>query len=372
MVIVRLQRAKEVCGMRIARLAIAATAAVLVVFAAVGAATATNGGARASAEQTHHAIGQRIVSAMAGLRPSPALLRRVRHGEVGGVILFGQNVGSHPQVRAAIASLQRAARRDGNPPLLISTDQEGGTVRRFPSLPPSRSPARMGKSASLAEREGGRTGRALRAVGVNVNLAPVGDVPHLRGHFLGSRAFARDVQTAAAASAAFAHGLETAGVAATAKHFPGLGFAGTNTDLARVRIGVSEARLRADYPPFAKMAADKVSLVMLSNAAYPALDPSGRPACMSRRIVTEELRGAVGFAGVTISDALSTPAVRAVPDPYVKVANAGTDMLLFSSETRSAAAFTRLVAAARSGALDRDQTIDSAARIRALKASRSR
>jgi beta-N-acetylhexosaminidase len=311
--------------------------------------------------------GQRIVTGMAGRRPSARLLRRVRHGEVGGVILFGWNVVSEAQARSAITALQGAALRGGQPPLLVMTDQEGGTVKRFPSLPPAFSARRMGRTPQLARREGRRTGRALRGVGVNVDLAPVGDVPHVPGHFLGSRAFGRRAGPVTAAAGAFARGLGSARVAGTAKHFPGLGYAGANTDFAQVRIRRSRAALRADYEPFKAIAEAGTPLVMISNAAYDALDPSGRPACMSRAIVEGELRGVVGFKGVTISDALGSPAVTRVADRYVKVANAGVDLLLFGTEGASAAAYRRLVRAARTGTLDAGRNAAAAKRIETLR-----
>lgn len=304
---------------------------------------------------------------MDGTSPSGSLLRRVRMGEVGGVILFGANIRSLGQVRRLIARLQRTARRGGNPSLLVSVDQEGGTVKRFPSLPPDRAAREMGPSSAYAEREGQRTGRALRRLGVNVDLAPVADVPHLRSHFLGSRAFSHNSRRVAKAAAAFTRGLRAGGVAATAKHFPGLGWAKANTDLASVRIGVRSAVLRSDYVAFRAVRRAGAELVMLSNAAYPALDPSGLPAAMSRRIVEGELRGAVGFGGVTISDSLATPAIQSVGDRYVKVANAGTDILLFGSETGSRVGYARLRAAARSNTLDAAMTAAAAGRIRALK-----
>jgi beta-N-acetylhexosaminidase len=332
----------------------------------------TGGGADPDTRASAGDVGQRIVTGMAGSRPSEGLLRRVRRGEVGGVILFGWNVRSAAQVRSAVAALQRAARRGGSPPLLVMTDQEGGTVKRFPWLPPAHSARRMGRDSALAQREGRRTGRALGGMGLNVDLAPVGDVPHHDHHFLGSRAFGRDRAKVASAASAFAQGLRDAGVAGAAKHFPGLGYAGANTDLERVRIGSPRQSLRADYRPFQAMIDSGTPLVMISNAAYDALDPSGRPACMSPAIVEGELRNVAGFTRVTISDALGTPAVTRVPDRYVKVANAGVDLLLFGTERASRRAYRRLVSAARTGVLDARRNAAAAARIRLLRAGLAR
>jgi beta-N-acetylhexosaminidase len=314
-------------------------------------------------------IGQRIVTGMKGTHPSPALSRRVRRGEVGGVILFGWNVVSPARARRAIAALQSAASGGARPPLLIMTDQEGGSVRRFGSLPSTLSARRMGADPARAGREGSRTGRALSTVGVNVDLAPVADIPHFAGHFLGSRAFGRSAERVTTAAAAFAGGLRRAGVAATAKHFPGLGYARSNTDYGRVRITNREPALRADYRPFETLVRGATPLVMISNAAYRALDPSDRPACMSRRIVEGELRGVAGFEGVTISDALGSPAVTRVRNRYREIANAGVDMLLFGSERASRTAYRRLARAAHRHTLDPDRNGAAAERIRALKAA---
>jgi beta-N-acetylhexosaminidase len=346
------------------------TAAVFVVLALTP--VSTGGGADPEKRASPRDVGQRIVTGMTGSRPSSSLLQRIRRGEVGGVILFGSNVRSVAQVRSAISVLQRAARRGRRPPLLTMTDQEGGSVKRFPSLPPAHSALGMGRDPALAEREGRRTGRALLAAGVNVDLAPVGDVPHFASHFLGSRAFGRDRTQVAAAAAAFARGLRGAGVAGTAKHFPGLGYARGNTDHERVRIGSPRPALRADYGPFEAMIDGGTPLVMVSNAAYEALDPRGLPACMSRPIVEGELRGFAGFTGVTISDALGTPAVTRVPSRYVRIANAGVDLLLFGTERASARAYRNLVSAAREGALDARRNAAAAARIRLLRAGLER
>jgi beta-N-acetylhexosaminidase len=229
----------------------------------------------------------------------------------------------------------------------------------------------MGADPARAGRDGERTGRALGAVGVNVDLAPVADVPHFADHFLGSRAFGSRAERVTAGATAFAAGLRDAGVAATAKHFPGLGHARSNTDYARVRVTSPRSELQADYAPFVALIRGGTPMVMISNAAYDALDPSGRPACMSRKIVEGELRGVAGFGGVTISDALASPAIIRIPNRYRKIANAGVDMLLFGTERSSATAYRRLVGAAHRHRLDADRNSGAAHRIEQLKSSLS-
>src|SRR5438105_6877079 len=121
----------------------------------------------------------------AGTKPSSSLLTRVRAGQVGAVILFSSNIVSDRQVRSLTGSLQRAARQGGNPPLLIATDQEGGQVKRLPNGPPDLSPPQIAASGSVgtARREGTSTGRYLKGLGINWDLAPVVDVPTFSGAF---------------------------------------------------------------------------------------------------------------------------------------------------------------------------------------------
>jgi beta-N-acetylhexosaminidase len=303
------------------------------------------------------AVGRKIMTAMDGTFPSRSLRARVRRGQVGGVILFGPNVS--PRLGSAIASLQRAARAGGNPPLLVAVDQEGGEVRRLQSLPPSRAAAQM--TPATAGPEGAATGRALRARRINTDLAPVADVNH--GSFLGSRSFGSDPGEVAEAACAFADGLQSGGVNATLKHFPGLGRTSSNTDLGAVTVDASAAALRADLEPY-RRCGSRARLVMLSNATYPAFDPS-RPAVFSRQIVTGLLRGELGFRGATISDTLGAPGV-ASPTTAVRASRAGVDILLYVDERTSALAYRKVLRAARAGSLSPASVRAAAARIDAL------
>ena len=303
------------------------------------------------------AVGRKIVTGMDGTFPSRALRARVRKGQVGGVILFGPNVG--PGLGRAIASLQRAARAGGNPPLLIAVDQEGGAVKRLQSLPPSRAPSQM--TPGTARAEGAATGDALLARGINTDLAPVADVDH--GSFLGSRSFGSNPGVVAQAACAFAGALQSSGVNATLKHFPGLGRTRSNTDLHEVTVDASAAALRADLAPY-RQCGSQARLVMLSNAIYPALDPS-HPAVLSRRIIGGLLRRDLGFRVVTISDTLAAPGV-ASSTTAVRASRAGVDILLYADERTSALAYRNVLRAARAGTLPRAAIRASAGRIDAL------
>ena len=168
--------------------------------------TAATLASAAPSPTTAELVGSRLVVAMRGTSPSPALLGRVRRGEVAGVILFGGNVDSAPQVRALTASLQDAASAGGHDRLLVCVDQEGGSVRRLRWLGPAAA-ATLGRGTAQEVRAAGRaTGRALAGLGINCDLAPVADVP-VTGSFLRTRAFSRDAARTASRANAFALGL---------------------------------------------------------------------------------------------------------------------------------------------------------------------
>src|SRR3954447_19272341 len=147
-------------------------------------------------------VGQKVITAFAGTVPSRGLLRRIRAGHLGGVILFSENVASPAQVRDLTRRIRVAAAAGANPPPLIAVDQEGGLVKRLPWAPPATAP-----SAMTAPRSAGRaTGRSLRSVGITVDLAPVADVER-RPNFLASRAFGASDPGVAREACAFAQGL---------------------------------------------------------------------------------------------------------------------------------------------------------------------
>lgn len=313
-------------------------------------------------------LGTLIVSGYAGASPPRELLARVRAGQIGGVILFGENTaGGLAGTRAAIAELQAAARQAGTYPLLVMTDQEGGEVRRLASLPPWRSARDMG-SAPGALAQGLATGRALRELGVNVDLAPVADVESNPQSFLGARSFGSTPGTVARRACAFAAGLREAGVAYTLKHFPGLGAALTSTDVAPVVIHASRAGLRADYGAYRLCGHGPLALVMVSSAGYPSLTGNDAPAVVDGEIYHDELRAA-GVEAVTISDALGTPAIAGQRTPALRALDAGLDLLLYVGEGESGYAYPRLLADVDDGALSRARLVAAAAAVGALKGS---
>jgi beta-N-acetylhexosaminidase len=294
--------------------------------------------ARMSPEQL---AGQRVIYSYSGLKAPAHLLSLIRHGDVGGVIFFGNNMSSQAQLSGVIAQLVAANASKLNParkyPLLLMTDQEGGEVRRLQWAGPAQSEAQIGASpdpAAAATTAGAQAASGLRAVGINVNLAPVLDVYRKAGDFDDQfqRSYSMNPDIVGQAGAAFITSQQQGGVAATVKHFPGLGAAtaAQDTDNKPVKISLSAGTLRSvDELPYESAFRAGVKLAMVSWANYPAL--ARLPAGLSVAIVQGELRQRLGFTGVTITDALGAGALRAygsLENKTMLAGRAGMDALL--------------------------------------------
>jgi beta-N-acetylhexosaminidase len=289
--------------------------------------------------------GQRVIYSYRGLTPPASLLWLIRHGEAAGIIFFSGNISSPAQIAAVIKELEQANASPLNPvrePLLLMTDQEGGLVRRLPGRP-YMSEKQIGQTSDPAgwARAAGRGAAAnLHGVGMNVNLAPVLDVYRTAGNFIDQygRSYSKNPNVVSSAGAAFIKAQQAGKVAATAKHFPGLGAAARNqnTDAAPVTLNLPAAAIRGtdEYPYRAAISAG-VKLVMASWALYPLLDKK-YPAGLSPAIVQGELRQRLGYRGVTITDALEAGALRAFGSTGHRsqlAAQAGMDLLLCSAQS---------------------------------------
>ena len=325
--------------------------------------------------------GQRVIYSYPGLTPPPALLQAIRRGQAAGVIFFAGNISGPAQLAAVSRRLQRAdaSRRDPlRAPLLLMTDQEGGVVRRLPGAP-DLSEKQIGQAADPAVQArlaGAGAAANLRGTGLNVNLAPVLDVYAAAGNFIDQygRSYSQYPGQVAALGADFIRAEQRGGVAAAAKHFPGLGAAARSqdTDLRPVTLPVSAATLRrVDERPYRAAIAARVQLVMVSWAVYPALDPR-RPAGLSPLVVDGELRQRLGFGGVTITDALEAGALRrygTIARRGQLAALAGMDLLLCSGQSvgEGQRAVAGLARAYRNGTLSRESGEAAVARIASLR-----
>jgi beta-N-acetylhexosaminidase len=245
------------------------------------------------------------------------------------------------------------------------TDQEGGEVRRLPGAPVL-SQKQVGAihplaaAVAAAGRDGASAAANLAGYGLNVDLSPVLDVYRTRGDFADryQRSYSRSAAQVSVLGSRFISAMQSARVAATAKHFPGLGAAaaGQSTDNRPVTISQSAAALAStDEHPYTAAIAAGVRLVMLSWAVYPRLG-SDRPAGLAAPIVQGLLRGKLGFEGVTITDAISAGALRRygpVQRRAVLAASAGMDLILAASQhsTEGTQASAGLLHAYSTGAL---------------------
>jgi len=326
--------------------------------------------------------GQRIIGSYPGLTPPASLLADIRQGQLGGVIFFGDNIASDPQIAAVIGQLRQAqAQSPVRVPLLLMTDQEGGQVRRLPGQP-TLSEKQIGQSANAtaAAAAGTAAGQNLAGVGMNVNLGPVLDVYYQAGNFIDEyqRSYSSNPATVATLGRAFISAQQKTGVAATAKHFPGLGSAATtqDTDTGPVTLTASLSKLRStDEVPYPAAVAAGVKLVMVSWAVYPALDAS-RPAGLSPTVIQQELRGRNRFTGVTITDALEAGALKAfgtTGQRAVSAAAAGMDLILCAAQDagQSETATAALASALTSGRLSPATFNGAVSRVTALRASLS-
>ncbi len=322
-------------------------------------------------------VGQSFVGVLNDQGVTPQLLRKVRRGELGGIIA---NVGNENLLQAAVEQLQQAAAERGNPPLLIMVDQEGPPVNRLPG-PPDLGPEELGRSGDpeVVSREAEKAGTYLSGLGVNVDLAPVLDVRLNRtAETIAERTYGEDAAQVAELGSAFIVGLQQQGVAATAKHFPGLGPATLNTDFAAVSIAARQSELDAALQPFQSAIEAGVDLVMMSSAAYPAYAGAspgeGRvlPAVFARPIVQGMLREQLGFEGVVISDDLESIAIQDLSNPAIAAPTAlgvGVDMVVYARSIRNAnRGFNRVVGAVNEGRIDRASMERSYERITRLKA----
>ena len=224
----------------------------------------------------------------------------------GGLIYFSGNLTTQAQTRTLSSGIQRAA-IGRTLPLLLMTDQEGGIVTRIPGTEGTPGGADFRGNSGWAHNTAVRTGRLMSSLGVSTDLAPVADVNTAgSGGVIGSRSFGSTPDVVSRLTTAQVCGYHTGGVATTVKHFPGHGSTSTDSHLHTAVIHESVAKWTAtDLPPFQAAVAHGVDMILVGHLAFPAMDPTGRPATISRRLNFMLLRKRLGFQGVVITDALN-------------------------------------------------------------------
>lgn len=297
--------------------------------------------------------------------------------QVGGVVM---SLGSPIEVAAKINSMQRLAAV----PLLVGSDLEPGLGRLdgglfVPSLMSAGSATLLPNNMAVgatgrvedALAAGQIVGREARAVGIHIVFAPTVDVNNNPANpVINTRSYGEHPESVAALSGAFVRGLQEAGVAATAKHFPGHGDTDTDSHLALPVVGADRARLDSvELVPFRASIEAGAAGIMTAHVALPAVEASNIPATLSPGIMSELLRDSLGFEGLTVTDALTMEGIGAgypIERSAVLAVQAGADILLMPSDVTRA--IDAVVAAVASGELTEERITQSARRILELKA----
>jgi beta-N-acetylhexosaminidase len=295
---------------------------------------------------------------------------------LGGIIYFSwSNTLTDPQQIGALSNgLQQVAMSAANPiPVQVSTDQEGGIVNRI-GAPVAVSPGSMAIGATFnpadAYREASVSGAELRAMGINVDDAPVVDVnTNPQNSADGPRSFGDNPAMVSAMAASSVLGYQQAGVGAQAKHFPGLGDTTVNTDNGVAVTNETRAQIMStDIPSFRAAIAAGVQSIMAAHIVAPAIDPSGLPASLSKPIVTGLLRNTLHYNGVVVTDSLGAAALADIPEDQIVLdaINAGDDELLMPNHVP--ADIQTVLNAVAAGTITQARIDQSVTRILTMKA----
>lgn len=325
-----------------------------------------------------HLIGQKLLFAFHGKEtPSPEIIEAFQKYHPSGISYFRSlNIGTPSQVRELTNALQRLARDLDLPLLLIATDQEGGQLMAIGDGTPLPGNMALGatRSAELARKAGEVLGREMSALGLNVNYAPCADVNiNPQNPVVGVRSFGEDPHLVAELTAAMIEGMQSQGVAATVKHFPGHGDTASDSHHSLGTVPHTLERLHAvELPPFVAALKADAKLVMTAHLGITSIDGADAPpATLSPHIINGLLRCDLGFDGVVITDAMDMRAIRqgeALREESLRAVNAGADLLLNTSDPQDQTrAFEGLLQGVKDGQLTLDELQASVERISRLK-----
>ncbi len=280
-------------------------------------------------------VGQKLVLGIEGPRATPEVIELFRETHAGGLILFRRNFESAAALRQLITDLEHALGRR----LLVMVDHEGGRVIHLGEVTifPDAQAAGEGGNAERVKQQGEIEGEELRHLGIDINLAPVLDVLTERWNpAIGTRSYGKDPALVAEMASARIKGMQSKGLSACAKHYPGLGSAEFDPHHDLPVISKNWKAMKAhDLVPFLKAIETGVDCVMSSHPIYPELDPRRLPATFSRKIIHDSLRLEFGFEGVTLTDDLKMGAITksvSLKEAAPLAAKAGHDLLLVCSD----------------------------------------
>ena len=330
-------------------------------------------------------VGQLMIGFFEGATLDARLTAQLKSIHPGGVILYSVsgNVQDPHQVSALTGSLQNEMRKNGDLPLFVSIDQEGGRVTRL-TKGVTVFPGNMALGATGSRYLAGETAAAmaheLRLLGINMNFAPVMDVnSNPANPVIGIRSFSSDPELAASLGTAMLEPYRREQVICVAKHFPGHGDTSVDSHLGLPIVWYEKSRLHeVELKPFYENRSS-ADMVMVAHVAFPALDevkavsqkdgqPVFLPATLSHKIITELLRQELGYDGVVITDALEMKAITEHFGPeeaVVRALQAGTDILLMPSDLHKA--YEGVLEAVKTGAISEERIEQSVKRILRVK-----
>lgn len=284
-------------------------------------------------------IGQMFMVCFRGTTPNEDIKTMIQQYKVGGVILFKENITDMEQLARLTHQLQQF--NPSGVSLFIAVDEEGGRVSRLPKEAAG-FPAlkELGKKADPEEayRIGRKMGNLLKKAGINVNFAPVMDVNNNPNNpVIGDRSFGNDPRLVKEMGINMMKGMQDAGIISCIKHFPGHGdtTVDSHDNMPVVKHDLEHLK-QIEFYPFKGAVEEGADMIMTAHIKFPAIDPSGYPATMSKRILTDMLRKEWGFEGVVITDSMTMGAITknfSLKEALIKSVKAGVDVILLPSET---------------------------------------
>lgn len=324
-------------------------------------------------------IGQMLLCGFHGTEASGDIERLLTEVPIGGVIYFARNVESPEQVELLSKGLQHIARGRGNLPLWISIDQEGGMVARITegiALMPGQMAIAAAGSPEDAYEAARISGMELKSMGINMNFAPVLDINNNPANpVIGVRSFGEEPEAVAEFGVHTIRGLQDAGLAATAKHFPGHGDTDIDSHLDLPVIAHGRERVeRVELVPFRAAIAAGVDAMMSAHIYFPALEPQRLPVTLSPAVLSGLLRKELGYEGLIVTDCMEMDAIAVhygTVEAAVMAVEAGADLVLISHTAKlQRESFGALVQAVESGRISEKRIDESVLRLLTYKAKR--
>lgn len=325
-------------------------------------------------------VGQMFVCGFHGKQPSEAIQQLIDKNQIGGVIYFSRNIERPQQVYQLSHDLQNQAKNAIGIPLFVGVDQEGGMVARITdgvTMIPGNMALGAAGDRDHAHQAARISGGELKALGINMNLAPSIDVNNNPDNpVIGVRSFGDDPKKVSEFGAATVQGYRESGICAAVKHFPGHGDTAVDSHFSLPKIPHGQERVQQiELVPFKKAIENGVDMVMTAHVVFPALDSSEKPATLSAAVLDGLLRRELGYDGVVMTDCLEMEAISkgyGTEEAAVMAVEAGADTILIShTEKRQLGAIRELINAVKSGRISEARIDQSVKRILQLKQKRN-